>query len=135
MSYRNTKWYYIWYRGLNFFNFGDITKILWYRWFFSFSETFRNECSERNERRGAESAAKAGVPLGVAEAEDEATRSEWSERNEWRKRLCKMEKHQRYYKGFSWYHQIKKVNVRDIRWYAFLAHFAMIEHPLHTIFH
>ena len=57
--------------------------------FFDFEETFRNECSERNERRGAESEAKAGVPFGVAEAEDVATRSEWSERNEWRKRLEK----------------------------------------------
>ena len=31
--------------------------------FFDFEETFRNECSERNERRGAESEAKAGVPF------------------------------------------------------------------------
>ena len=31
--------------------------------FFDFEETFRNECSERNERRGAESGAKAGVPF------------------------------------------------------------------------
>ena len=31
--------------------------------FFYFEETFRSECSERNERRGAESGAKAGVPF------------------------------------------------------------------------
>ena len=31
--------------------------------FFYFEETFRNECSERNERRRAESRAKAGVPF------------------------------------------------------------------------
>ena len=30
----NTHRHYLWYRGLNFFNFGDITKILWYCWFF-----------------------------------------------------------------------------------------------------
>ena len=29
--------------------------------FFYFEETFRSECRERNERRGAESGAKAGV--------------------------------------------------------------------------
>ena len=28
--------HYLWYRSLNFFNFGDITKILWYI-FFSFN--------------------------------------------------------------------------------------------------
>ena len=31
--------------------------------FSDFEETFRSECSERNERRGAESEAKAGVPF------------------------------------------------------------------------
>ena len=31
--------------------------------FSDFEETFRSECSERNERRGAESGAKAGVPF------------------------------------------------------------------------
>ena len=31
--------------------------------FFYFEETFRSECSERNERRGAESGAKVGVPF------------------------------------------------------------------------
>ena len=55
--------------------------------FSDFEETFRSECSERNERRGAESEAEAGVPFGVAVA----TRSEWSERNERRKRLEKSE--------------------------------------------
>ena len=57
--------------------------------FSGFEETFRNECRERNEWRGAESKAEAGVPFGVAVAKDVATRSEWSERNEWRKRLEK----------------------------------------------
>ena len=57
---------------------------------------------------------------------EETFRSECSERNEWRKRLCKIKKHQRYQKGFLWYHQIKKVNDRDIIWYANLAHFSMI---------
>ena len=31
--------------------------------FSDFEETFRSECSERNEPRGAESGAKAGVPF------------------------------------------------------------------------
>ena len=44
--------------------------------FSDFEETFRSECSERNERRGAESEAEAGVPFGVAVAKDVATRSE-----------------------------------------------------------
>ena len=44
--------------------------------FSDFEETFWSECSERNERRGAESRAEAGVPLGVAVAKDVATRSE-----------------------------------------------------------
>ena len=59
--------------------------------FSDFEETFWSECSERNERRGAESRAEAGVPLGVAVAKDVATRSEWSERNERKKRLEKSE--------------------------------------------
>ena len=31
--------------------------------FFDFEETFRSECRERNERRGAQSVAEAGVPF------------------------------------------------------------------------
>ena len=31
--------------------------------FFDFEETFRSKCSECNERRGAKSVAKAGVPF------------------------------------------------------------------------
>ena len=60
--------------------------------FFILKRHFRSKCSERNERRGAKSGAKAGVPSGVAEAEDWATRSEWSERNERRKCLFKIKK-------------------------------------------
>ena len=82
---------YKWDRGLKIFNFGDLTKSLEIADFSDFEETFRSECRERNERRGAESGAEAGVPSGVAGAEDGATRSEWSERNEWRKRLEKPE--------------------------------------------
>ena len=37
-----------------------------------------------------------------------------------------IKKHQQYQKGFLWCHQIKKVNDRDIIWYANLAHFSMI---------
>ena len=44
--------------------------------FFDFEETFRNECSERNERRGAESGAEVGVPFGVTVV----TRTEWSDK-------------------------------------------------------
>ena len=60
--------------------------------FFYFEETFRSECSERNERRGAESGAKAGVPFRGGRS---GGRSECSDRNERKKRLMKISKHQR----------------------------------------
>ena len=49
-----------------------------------FEETFRNECSERNERRGTVVRSEAGFPLVLWGAERRRTvpRSEWSERNE-----------------------------------------------------
>ena len=77
-----------------------------------FEETFRNECRERNERRGAESVAKAGVPPGVAVAKDAATRSECSERNECRKRLEKQSNTSDLNKDFLDDHPKKNVNVR-----------------------
>ena len=124
-----------------------IRSVLWFFFFptreqkkCSFSKTFLDterlfgtSETERKERRvvesgarAVESGAKAGVPSGVAEAEDWATRSECSERNERRKCLGKIKKYQQYQIGFLWCHQIKKVNDCDIIWYANLAHFSMV---------
>ena len=113
--------YYLWYRGLNFFNFGDITKILWYCWFFYFEETFRSECRERNERRGAQSVAEAGVPFrggrsGGRSEPERLKRNGANEENVWgiRKTSKKiitfpdMEKH-------------KKKTFQHIQWYPILA--------------
>ena len=56
---------------------------------------------------------------------EETFRSEWSERNEWRKCLFKIKK-KAISKDFCDVPKVKKVNDRDIIWYANLAHFSMV---------